>query len=105
MGHSNVINQVDGSPTNPYLFISCSDDETIKLWGVKDKVRIDVPNLTEKEIKKDKDKVVSINVTNEILPEGGNDREGEDLDGLEQQSFRNRSRRRRSRADRSGSSN
>ena len=65
MGHSNVINQVDGSPTNPYLFISCSDDETIKIWGVKDKIRVEVPYNTQKESKKDKNKVVRINVTNE----------------------------------------
>ena len=65
MGHSNVINQVDGSPTNPYLFISCSDDETIKIWGVKDKIRIEVPCTTQKESKKDKNKVIRVNVTNE----------------------------------------
>ena len=84
MGHSNVINQVDGSPTNPYLFISCSDDETIKLWGVKDKVRIDVPNFSEKEGKREKDRVTMINVTNEILPDGTNDRDGVEDDDLEQ---------------------
>lgn len=36
-----MINQVDGSPSNPYLFISCSDDETVKIWGVKDKIKIE----------------------------------------------------------------
>lgn len=41
-GHSNIINQVDGSPTNPYLFVSCSDDETVKLWGVKERVKFDI---------------------------------------------------------------
>ena len=40
-GHSNIINQVDGSLSNPYVFVSCSDDETIKFWGVKDKIRIE----------------------------------------------------------------
>ena len=57
---------MDGSPTNPYLFISCSDDETIKLWGVKDKIRIEVINFNDKS--KDKDKLVTIDVTNEVLP-------------------------------------
>ena len=41
-GHSNIINQVDGSPNNPYLFVSCSDDETVKLWGVEDKIKFNV---------------------------------------------------------------
>lgn len=67
---------MDGSPTNPYLFISCSDDETIKLWGVKDKIRIEVVNFNDKSKDKDKDKLVTIDVTNEVLP--GEDQEIED---------------------------
>ena len=41
-GHTNIISQVDGSRGEPYLFISCSDDETVKLWAVKDRIKIDV---------------------------------------------------------------
>ena len=41
-GHSNIINQVDGCPTNPYFFVSCSDDETVKIWGVKDKIKFEI---------------------------------------------------------------
>ena len=24
------------------MFISCSDDETVKIWGVKDRIKIEV---------------------------------------------------------------
>ena len=41
-GHSNMVNQVDGSKSNPYLFISCSDDETVKIWGVKDLIKVSI---------------------------------------------------------------
>ena len=67
---------MDGSPTNPYLFISCSDDETIKIWGVKDKIRIEVPSLKDKSKDKEKDKLVKIDVTNELVP--GDDHDIED---------------------------
>jgi hypothetical protein len=32
--------KVDGNQNEPYLFISCGDDETVKIWGVKDKIKI-----------------------------------------------------------------
>jgi hypothetical protein len=43
-GHSNIINQIDSCESLPYLFISCSDDETVKVWGVGSKVKIEVLN-------------------------------------------------------------
>lgn len=59
-GHTNIIGQVDGSLTEPYMFISCSDDETVKIWGVKDKIKIDVAHqsLTNSS----KDGVIKIDV-------------------------------------------
>lgn len=62
-GHSNIINQVDGSLSNPYVFVSCSDDETIKLWGVKDKIKIEETNVPMNEVKK-------IDVKNERINNG-----------------------------------
>ena len=50
-GHSNIVNQVDGSSQEPYLFISCSDDETVKLWGVKDRLKLDI-SINRKDVKK-----------------------------------------------------
>jgi len=44
-GHSNIINYVDACPTNPHIFISCSDDETVKIWGVKELIDIDTSSL------------------------------------------------------------
>lgn len=41
VGHTNIIGQVDGNQAEPYMFVSCSDDETVKIWGVNDKIRID----------------------------------------------------------------
>lgn len=63
-GHSNIINQVDGSFSNPYIFVSCSDDETIKIWGVKDKIKIE--EVTSSDVKK-------IDVKNERLSNGSID--------------------------------
>mmetsp|Transcript_16453 Transcript_16453/g.27924 ORF Transcript_16453/g.27924 Transcript_16453/m.27924 type:complete len:170 (-) Transcript_16453:466-975(-) len=42
LGHRNMINQVDGSLSNPHLFISCSDDHNVKVWGVKDLVSVSI---------------------------------------------------------------
>ena len=33
--HSSVINAVAWSPIDPYIFLSCSDDHTIRLWGTE----------------------------------------------------------------------
>jgi WD40 repeat protein len=33
--HSSVINAVAWSPVDPYIFVSCSDDQTIKVWGTE----------------------------------------------------------------------
>ena len=41
-----MINAVDASPNQPYMFASCSDDETVKIWGVQDKIKIEVLNST-----------------------------------------------------------
>ena len=56
---------MDGSRGEPYLFISCSDDETIKLWGVKDRIKIDV--VFSSVSGGSKDGVKKINVKNEKL--------------------------------------
>lgn len=37
-----MVNQVDSTPNLPYIIMSCSDDETVKLWGVNSKVKIDI---------------------------------------------------------------
>lgn len=50
-GHSNIVNQVDGSNQESYVFISCSDDETVKLWGVKDRLKLDI-SINKKDVKK-----------------------------------------------------
>lgn len=47
-GHSNMINQVNSTPALPYLLISCSDDESIKIWGVPSKAKVEVVNQTGK---------------------------------------------------------
>ena len=41
-----MINSVDASPNQPYMFASCSDDETVKIWGVSDKIKLEVSNST-----------------------------------------------------------
>lgn len=42
------------------MFISCSDDETVKIWGVKDKIKIEMNNQNSKDI------VKKVDVRNEV---------------------------------------
>lgn len=70
-GHSNMINMIDSCESLPYLFISCSDDETVKVWGVGSKVKIEVLNQAGKSYK---DNVTRYDVKNEI-EEAKNDEE------------------------------
>jgi len=71
-GHTNIIGQVDGSLTEPYMFISCSDDETVKIWGVKDKIKIDVVHQSLSN--SSKDGVIKIDVKAEEKLEKENQR-------------------------------
>ena len=45
------------------MFISCSDDETVKIWGVKDKIKIDV--VHQSLANNHKDGVKRVDVKNE----------------------------------------
>lgn len=51
-GHSNMINQVHSTTSMPYLFLSCSDDETVKIWGVNDKIKIEMVPIGQQNYKK-----------------------------------------------------
>jgi WD40 repeat protein len=63
VGHTNIISQVDGNQQEPYMFISCSDDETVKIWGVKDRIKIEVNSQSLQN--NSKDGVKKIDVRNE----------------------------------------
>ena len=49
--HSSVINAVAWSPVDPYIFLSCSDDQTIRLWGTESMSTCEVHQDT-KDIRK-----------------------------------------------------
>lgn len=44
------------------MFISCSDDETVKIWGVSQKLKVEVFNQSGKAYK---DNVIKFDVKNE----------------------------------------
>jgi len=43
-----MINYIDSVGSLPYLFVSCSDDETIKIWGVASNVKVEVVPFKDK---------------------------------------------------------
>jgi len=45
------------------MFISCSDDETIKIWGVKNKIKLEL--VLSSLANNNKDKVKKVDVRNE----------------------------------------
>ena len=49
--HSSVVNSVAWNPSDPYVFISCSDDHTLKIWGTEAMSPCEVHQDT-KDIKK-----------------------------------------------------
>lgn len=87
-GHTNIIGQVDGNQSEPYMFISCSDDETVKIWGVKDKIKLEIAqqSLTGGS----RDGVIKVDVKAEEQSRG---RDGHGNDGEQEESEGNASRR------------
>jgi len=49
--HTQVVNAVSWCPTDPYLFATCSDDQTVRLWGTENMPFCDV-SLADKDIKR-----------------------------------------------------
>ena len=43
------------------MFISCSDDETVKIWGVKEKVKVDLVQQSIANNSKDGVKKIDLN--------------------------------------------
>ena len=83
-----MINQVNSVPELPYMFISCSDDETIKVWGVQSKVRVEI--MAPINIRK-KDGVKKFDIKNEDKKEE-EVKVGEERDRSERRSRSSRSR-------------
>ena len=42
LGHSQTINSISWSPSDPYLFATSSVDQTVRIWGVESMSPIDV---------------------------------------------------------------
>ncbi len=45
--HSQVINCVAWSPSDPHLMITCSDDQNIKVWGTESMLPCDISQVGE----------------------------------------------------------
>jgi hypothetical protein len=58
-----MINFIDSAESLPYLFISCSDDETVKIWGVQSQAKVEVVQL------KDKSQLRRLDIKNEVQEE------------------------------------
>lgn len=82
-GHTNIIGQVDGSLTEPYMFISCSDDETLKIWGVKDKIKIEVVHQSLQNSSKDGVIKIDVKAEEKLERENANRAAGEGTDESE----------------------
>ena len=52
-GHNSIVSAVDWSPTEPYLFASVSDDQTIRLWGLEEMEQADVITDNRQIVKND----------------------------------------------------
>lgn len=53
-GHVQMVNTVHWCPTNANMFISGSDDRSIKLWGINGMPQVKIANLKGKKVNNDK---------------------------------------------------